>query len=154
MDLLNSLLNFGEALLQLAASLFGAVAPWAPLLGWIAFWLLAVDWTVLLPLLLRRGAIVGVALLFVMPILIWGVVAPPPDGVHYLFGLALGNFTGKLVYVTTLTVIAWMCGAVQLSGACASLLRFDPPVALAEAHDAHAGHDNHGHGHGHDAHGH
>ncbi|MFM7834304.1 MAG: hypothetical protein ACKPJD_21095, partial [Planctomycetaceae bacterium] len=66
----------------------------------------------------------------------------------YLLGLAVGNFTGKFIYVTMLTCMALMCGSAQLSGAFGSLAVF--PEAAAE--DDHHGHDDHGHGH--DSHGH
>jgi hypothetical protein len=154
MELIQALIVVLKSLLTLLATLGRELAPWTPLFAWVAFWTLAVDWTKLYPLLMRKGAIIGVLLLAFMAVLVWSVVAPPPDGVHHIFGLSVSNVTGKLMYVTAIVVIAFLCGSVQLSGACASLLRFEEP-ALAEAHDDHGhGHDDHGHGHGHDSHGH
>jgi len=152
MDLSQSLLNVFTSLVELLAVLARAAVPWIPLFAWIAFWAIAVDWTKLYPLLMRKAAIVGVLLIAFIAILVWSVVAPPADGVHHLFGLNVHNFTAKTVYVTALMVIAFLCGSVQLSGACASLTHFEEP-ALADAHDDHGhGHDDHGHGH--DSHGH
>jgi len=85
-----------------------------------------------------------------MMVLVWGLIAPPPDGVHHLMGLSPSNFVGKAIYVTMLLTIMALCGSVQLSGACGSLCRF----AEVES-DEHGGHDHdHGHGgHGNDGHG-
>ena len=125
------------------------VVPWTPLIAWIAFWLLAVNWEKLYPVL-AKGAIIGVLLIGVMMVLVWGLISPPPDGVHHLFGLKPTNFVGKTIYVTMLFTIMALCGSVQLSGACGDLF----PEADAEESDGH-GHDgNGGHGHGHDDHGH
>ncbi|MFO0918596.1 MAG: hypothetical protein U0872_09810 [Planctomycetaceae bacterium] len=74
--------------------------------------------------------------------LIWGVIAPPATGSHYLLGLTLSNFVGKTVYVTALFTIMLLCGSVQLSGACGDWATFPEPAAEDD------------HGHGHDSHGH
>lgn len=116
MELLESLLNVLEALVQLLAALAQTVAPWWPLIAWIAFWTFAVDWGRLRPCLLRGGW-VGVLLIGLLMVLVWGVVSPPPDGAHQLLGLRVSNFVGKTVYVTGLIVIMLLCGSVQLSGA-------------------------------------
>jgi hypothetical protein len=156
MDLLHSLLNVLESLVGLFAALGRTATPWLPLFAWIAFWTFAVDWVKLTPIL-ARGGIIGVLLIALMTVLVWAAIAPPPDGVHHLFGLAVSNVTGKLVYVVALIFIASMCSSVQLSGTVAPLLNFNPPALVAaeeaDAHDGH-GHDDHGHGdHGHGDHG-
>lgn len=148
MELLHSLLNVLYSVADLLVALGRAALPWTPLFAWVAFWTLAVDWTKLYPILMR-GGIVGVGLLFFVAVLVWSVIAPPPDNVHHLFGLAVGNVTGKFVYVTALTVIMFLCASVQLSGCCGSLLNLEQPVALVELHDDHghgAGPAGHGHG--------
>ena len=73
-------------------------------------------------------------------VLVWAVVAPPESGSHFLFGLHVSNFVGKTVYVTSLVTILFLCGAVQLSGACGSLAHF----AEDTVEEDHGGHDNHG----------
>ena len=94
---------------------------------------------------------IGVVLLFSMTVLVWSVVAPPPDGVHHILGLNVSNMTGKLAYTTALTFIAFLCGTAQLNGVCKSWVHFDEP-ALAEVPVDH-GHGDHGHGdHGHGGH--
>lgn len=143
MQLLDSLLNLVEALLQVFAALAAAIAPWWPLIAWVAFWLLAVNWVKLRRTLLDGGWI-GVALLALMMVLVWGIVSPPAEGAHHLLGLKVSNFVGKTMYVTGLLVIMLLCGSVQLSGAVDRYLQFSEPEP-----------DDHGQGHAHgDAHGH
>jgi hypothetical protein len=133
-------------------NLLAVVLPWTPLIAWIAFWLLAVNWEKLYPVL-ARGAIIGVLLIGLMMILVWGLIAPPDDGVHHLFGLNPSNFVGKTIYVTMLLTIMALCGSVQLSGACGSFCHF-PEDEPEHAHDGHDhGHDDHGHGHSNHDHG-
>jgi hypothetical protein len=149
MELLQSLQNLLLALVELLAMLATTIAPWWPLIAWVAFWTLAVNWVKLREVLLSRGFI-GVLLIALMWVLVWGIVSPPEGGHHYLLGLTVSNFVGKLMYVTALLVIALLCGSVQLSGAVDKYLHFVEPID--DSHDDH-GHD-HGHddGHGHDAH--
>lgn len=139
-------------------SLLGLMLPWTPLIMWVAFWLLAVNWVKLREIMIQGGWI-GVVLLGLMMIVVWGVVAPPAMGTHHLFGLNVSNFVGKAVYVTALLTIMFLCGSVQLSGACGNLAQF--PEDEPEDHHAHGhgddGHGGHGHdqheAHGHDSHG-
>ncbi|MCB1103038.1 MAG: hypothetical protein KDL10_11775, partial [Kiritimatiellae bacterium] len=109
------------------------VAPWAPLLAWIAFWLFAVSWRELYPVLMR-GWFVGVILIGLMATLVWATVAPPADGFHRLFGLAVTNGVGKIVYVTSLMIIAMLCGSVQLSGCCSTCCNFEEPEVEEISH--------------------
>lgn len=157
-QLLHSLRNLLVAGWDVVISVISLVAPWSPLIAWIGFWLLAVNWEKLYPVL-ARGAAVGVLLIGLMMILIWGLIAPPVDGVHHLFGLNTSNFVGKTVYVTALLTIAALCGSVQLSGACGPLAFF--PEETPEDHHGGGHHDDHHGGHGdshagheHDSHGH
>ena len=143
MELLQSLLNVFTSLLTFLVEVAQTLLPWTPLFAWIAFWLLAVNWLVLWPVLFQRGGLIGVALIFAMVVLIWSVVAPPPDGYHHILGLNVNNMTGKLAYTTALTLIAFLCGTAQLNGVCKSCIQFDEP-AMADA-PAHHG-DAHGHG--------
>lgn len=153
-DLLSSLLNVFWALLNVAVNLVRVILPWLPLLGWVSFWVFAVNWTRVFPIL-RRGGLLAVFLLMFVAVLVWGAVAPPVDGRHVMFGLSVSNYAGKFIYVTMLTCIALLCGSAQLSGAFGNLCVFpeEPEV------DDHS-HGDHGHGHssdeqgGHSDHGH
>lgn len=153
--LLTNLSTLLTSLVGVVWALFLLALPWIALFGWVAYWLLAVDWPKLRKTLLFEGGIVGVVLLGLVMVLVWGCVAPPPSGKHFLLGLSVGNFTGKLVYVTALFFIAAMCGSVQLSGAVNSLVDLrqpetPPPLGGGHGH----GHDDHGHNdHAHGDHG-
>ena len=122
-NLLNSLLELIIAVWNVLESLFHLILPWAPLVAWVAFWLLAVNWVKYRAVLLKGGW-TGLAFIGLIMIMIWGLIAPPVDGVHHVFGLSLSNFVGKTVYVTALFSIMFLCGSVQLSGACGSLICF------------------------------
>ncbi len=139
MELLQSLQELLTALLIVGKQLVFLVLPLTPLLAWVAFWTLSVNWVKLRSVLLSGGAI-GVFLLMVVAILTWGVIAPPESGRHAILGLSVSNFVGKTVYVTALAVIALLCGSVQLAGLCAPLCNFDEetPDAVDHAHVDHA----------------
>lgn len=115
-DLLNAFQQLFTSIAAIIGSLFWLVLPWTPLIAWIAFWLLAVNWVKLRAIMLRGGWIGFLLLAFVM-ILVWGAIAPPLGGSHNLLGLQLSNYVGKTVYVTFLFCIILLCGSVQLSGA-------------------------------------
>lgn len=122
-QLLDSLLNLLVAFWNVARDLVALVLPWTPLVAWVAFWLLAVNWVKYRAVLIKGGW-TGVFFIGLMTILIWGLIAPPEGGVHHVFGLSLSNFVGKTVYVTALFSIMFLCGSAQLSGACGSLVCF------------------------------
>lgn len=145
--LLDNFLQLVGALWGLLTSLVDLLAPWLPLAAWCGFWTFGVDWTRLRRILLQGGWI-GLLLIGLVMILVWGTVAPPAGGRHVILTLSLSNFVGKTVYTTTLFVLMFLCGSVQLSGCCGNLCSF--PEDEPEDH----GHGGHGHGgHGHDAHG-
>ncbi|HQX52569.1 MAG TPA: hypothetical protein PLY87_20270 [Planctomycetaceae bacterium] len=145
-DLFNSLINVFWSLLDVVVNLVRLILPWLPLLAWIGFWTFAVNWAKAFPIL-RRGGIIGVLLLMFVAVLVWGAVAPPVDGKHFMLGLKVSNYAGKFIYVTMLTCIAFLCGSAQLSGAFGSLGQFaDEP---AEDDHGHGGHDHDGHDTGH-----
>jgi len=143
-----SFIQLLTALGGLAIALGAVLVPLIPLAVWVAFWTLAVNWTKLRIVLLQGGWI-GLALIAVVAVLVWGTVAPPPSGAHHLLGLTLGNFVGKTVFVTTLICIMFLCGSVQLSGACGRLCRFDEPSAEPDSHGGGHG-DSHDHTSTHD----
>ena len=132
-DLLQSLVNVFWSLLDVVIALVKVVVPWLPLLAWIAFWSLAVNWVRTFDIL-RRGGFIGVLLMMFMAVIVWGAVAPPIEGTHSLFGLTVSNYAGKFIYVTMLTCIALLCGSVQMSGTFGSLIDFSSEDKLADAH--------------------
>ena len=140
-NLLNSLLELVIAVWNVVESLFYLVLPWTPLVAWVAFWLLAVNWVKYRAVLLKGGW-TGLVFIGLVMILIWGLIAPPVDGIHYVFGLSLSNFVGKTVYVTALFSIMFLCGSVQLSGACGSLICFkhEDEEPSDDGHSADHGH--------------
>jgi hypothetical protein len=152
MDILTALLDLIQSLGLLLLAVVQAVLPWSALIGWIAWWTLAVDWVRLRSYLLQGGWI-GVMLIALTAILVWGVVAPPDGGSHSLLGLHVSNFVGKTIYVTALLVIMLLCGSVQLSGCCSKLVNLEQPSSGGDGHgqDSH-GHDDHHDGHAHAAH--
>jgi hypothetical protein len=143
MELLNSLLNVLESLWDLLIVAGRTLWPYAALFAWIAFWLLAVNWEKLYQVF-WSGGWVGLTLLALSFVFIWGVVAPP-ETTHNILGLEVSNFVGKFVKVAALVTIAFLCGAVQLSGACACCVKFDEPEPEED-------HDSHGHDSQHDQH--
>ena len=158
MELIHNLQVLFVAGWNVLVSLLVLVVPWTPLFGWVAFWLLAVNWVKLREVIVKGGW-VGILLMGLMMIVVWSVVAPPSTGFHHLFGLNVSNFVGKTVYVTALLTIMFLCGSVQLSGACGNLAHFPEDVPDHghgdHGHDAHGSHDAHGHdSHAHDSPGH
>ena len=143
-----SVIQLLTALGALIIALGRVLLPFLPLVAWIAFWTLAVNWTKLRVVFLQGGWI-GLLLIGVVSVLVWGTVAPPPTGSHHLLGLTLGNFVGKTVFVTTLVCIMFLCGSVQLSGACGRLCNFEEPAAEPHHHGGGHGDDHadiHAHG--------
>ncbi len=114
-NLLESLVGVFWSLLDVVVALVLVVLPWMPFLAWVGFWTFAVNWKKAYPVL-QRGGFIGIFLLMFLAVMVWGAVAPPPEETHSLFGLTVSNYAGKLIYVTTLTCVALLCGSIQLSG--------------------------------------
>lgn len=145
--LLSSLQELLFALTDLVVAIGTLLLPAIPLAIWIAFWLFAVNWEKLRAVLLS-GGMFGLILIGLVAVLVWGVVAPPAEGVHNFLGLKLSNFVGKTVLVTGLACIMLLCGSVQLSGFCANWCQFEEDSAEGELHAAlHGGHGHGDHGH-------
>lgn len=150
--------NLFEALLQTAGSLWElftallvVIVPWTPLIAWVAFWALAVNW-VRLRETLAKGGWIGLVLIGAITVLIWGSVSPVAAPADF-FGLKISHFVEKTVYVSGLACLMFLAGALQLSGTLDGWSGVHEPILIAEA-DSHGhgghGHDDHG-GHGHDA---
>lgn len=142
-ELIQNLGQLVNALWGVIVALGALLLPWLGLVAWVLFWTLAVNWIKLRDVLVKGGWI-GVVLIGLVMVLVWGNVAPPADGYHSLLGLKLSNFVGKTVYVSALFVIMFLCGSVQLSGAVDRFLHFVEPEPD----------DVHGHAHAHASHGH
>ena len=102
----------------------------ALLLLWIAWWLAAVNWKKLWPVL-GKGAWAPLLLLCVLAALVWSRVAPGacPCG--------LPTFWSHLSATVGLVVVAFLCGWLQgLFHWAPAEINLNPPA--------------HGHGHGHD----
>lgn len=133
--LLESLIQLFWAVWSVFASVGSLILPIVPLLLWVGFWTFAVDWVKLRAFFLKGGWI-GLMLLSLVAVLVWGVVAPPADGAHYILGKQLSNFVGKTVYVTGLVCIMLLSGSVQLAGVFGKQGGPKPPESL-EGDSAH-----------------
>jgi hypothetical protein len=131
--LLEALSQFLSGTGSLLTALAAVVLPWAPLACWIVFWLFGVNWGKFRETL-AAGGWIGVLLIALVAILIWGGIAPPADGFHVVLGLEITNFVGKTVYVSALVCIMFLAGSLQLSGCCANCCRFEEPVQVADSH--------------------
>lgn len=127
-----SLQDLFLALGNLIVSLLQTVAPWTPLLAWIAFWLFAVNW-VKLRSVMTAGGWIGVVLIGLVWVATWGTISPAEE--HHLLGLTVSNYVGKTVFVTVLLCIMFLCGSLQLAG-------FLPACC---SHDAESTDDAHAH---------
>jgi hypothetical protein len=127
--LIESLIQLFWAVWSVLGSVGMLLLPVVPLLMWVGFWTFAVDWTKLRSFFLKGGWI-GLMLLSLVAVLVWGVVAPPADGAHYILGKQLSNFVGKTVYVTGLVCIMLLSGSVQLAGVFGKAGGPTPPESL------------------------
>ena len=107
------LLGLKQILTVLATEVFSA--PVLPILLWSLFWLFAVDWTRLRQIILKGGWL-GVVLVGVVMVIIWQQVVPEAEVV---LGLKVNGYIEKMVYVTALFTVMFVCGAIQLTGCCA-----------------------------------
>ena len=133
LELFYSLVNVLWSLVGVVVALIRVLIPWLPLLAWIAYWCLAVNWVKAYDIL-RRGGFIGVLLMMFVAVIVWGAVSPPVEGSHTVFGLTVSNYTGKFIYVTMLTCIALLCGSVQMSGTFGSLISFSDEKTAVDEH--------------------
>jgi hypothetical protein len=140
-DLLEAISRVGLSFWELLLAVLAVLAPWTPLAAWIVFWLFAVNW-IKLRETLAKGGWVGLVLLGAVMVLVWGSISPGSDAFDF-FGLRVGNFVEKTVYVSGLFVMMFLAGALQLSGFCAACCQFEEPVLIAESHGHETGHSHH-----------
>ena len=123
------LLGLKQILTVVASEVFSA--PVLPVLVWSLFWLFAVDWTRLRQIILKGGWLGG-GLGGVVMVIIWQQVVPESEVV---LGLKVNGYIEKMVYVTALFTVMFVCGAIQLTGCCARCC----PAPVTEPD---AGHDH------------
>ncbi|MEX2286939.1 MAG: hypothetical protein WD648_07615 [Planctomycetaceae bacterium] len=135
--LLRTLGQLIAVLWDLLTIVAGLALPYLPLVAWVVFWLFAVDWVRLWQILRwRSGGWVGLVLIGLLAVLVWGTVSPPEAGTHSFLGLSVSNYVGKTAYVTMLFCIMLLCGSIQLSGLLGDCCR----VAEEPESDVHAPH--------------
>jgi hypothetical protein len=116
---------------QLLVELFALGAHFLLLIIWIVWWLGAVNWQKLWPVL-GRGAWAPLVLLMVIVALVWSRLQPlPRDYAAFNFWLQLG-------YVLVLVLVAFFCGWLQ------GVFQWAPPLINLEP-PAHGHDDAHGH---------
>jgi hypothetical protein len=134
---LGQLWNLIQQLWSFLRALWAILVPLLPILLWAAFWLFAVDWRKLWPVL-RAGAWAPCVLLGLMAALVWSRLAP---GKCDCLGLTpIPNFWWQLGSVGLLAGIALFAGWLQ------GQLSYVPPEIAVEPPADH-GHGHHGHGH-------
>lgn len=140
-QLLQALRDLSGPLWDVLTALTQLALPWIPLVAWVAYWLFAVNWTKLREQN-AKGGWIGITLLGIVAILVWGAIDPPVPGGYDLFGLRISHYVEKTVYVSGLICMAYLAGALQLSGFKPSCCGLDACEVAEEDH----GHDDHGHG--------
>jgi len=160
-ELGQTLLQLVDALWTLISALGAAIMHWSLLLAWLAWWLWAVNWSKLWPLL-ARGAWAPVVLLMIVSALVWSQIAP--SDCNCLAFVSVPNFWWQLGGVGLLGAVTLMCGWLQgVFGWQPAEISLHPPVTTVHAHhhdDPGSGPEHrpieelprdhhHGHGHGH-----
>ena len=116
---------------QLLQHLNEAMPLWPLVVVWVAWWLGAVNWRKVWPIL-ARGAWAPVVLVILLVTLVWSQLAPAPGD---LFGARLDNFWWQLGDVTLLTLSALLCGWLQgLLGWAPPEINLEPPPGAAVTH--------------------
>lgn len=133
----NALVQLFDSLFKLLAGPLQWLSTWLLLLVWIAWWLWAVDWRKVWPVL-AQGAWVPVLLLLLMAALIWSRLVP--DRFEFLGIVSIPNFWWQFGAVALLAGIVLLCGWVQeIRNWAPPEINLEPPAA----HEAHG--EEHGH---------
>jgi hypothetical protein len=124
------LMQLFSILSQLLAPLIQSAVSWLLLLVWLAWWLWAVNWKKVWPVLAQGGWLV-VVLLMIIAALAWSEIAPDSG---YLFGglVVSSAFWGHLIVVAILVLLALACGWLQgVLGWEPAEVDLEPPAAAA-----------------------
>jgi hypothetical protein len=135
-----------DKLVQIVVLFFGILEDlgrfglyWLLLIVWVAWWLWAVNWQRVWPVLARGAWLPGV-LLLVIAALAWSRIAP--SDCSCLGFVTVSNFWWQLGAVGLLAAVTLFCGWLQdYFGWTPPEIELDPAVE-----------EGHGHGHGHDHH--
>jgi hypothetical protein len=98
--------NLGTLLVLLLA----LALRWSLVIAWLAWWLFAVDWKKVWPVL-ARGAWAPVLLLLLIVALVWAQLEPAEG--TFLGVVSVPNFWWQLGGVSVLTAVALLCGWLQ-----------------------------------------
>ena len=122
-------------LFNLLSALAGFLLQWSLLIAWLAWWLWAVNWKRVWPVL-AQGAWVPVVLISVVSALVWSKIAP---GECSCLGFTtVPNFWWQLGGVSLLVAVTLLCGWLQ------EVFGWTPPeVSLEPPEPAGHGHEHH-----------
>jgi hypothetical protein len=134
-SLWQTLVQLFGALGQLVVQLVALGGHWLLLIVWAAWWLRAVNWQKLWPVL-GRGAWAPLVLLVLIVALAWSRLQPVPC--DCLGFVSVPNFWWQLGYVSMLVATALFCGWLQ------GVLHWTP-VEISLDPPAHGHDDSHGH---------
>jgi hypothetical protein len=136
--MVESLVRLLAALRDVGVQLWAVLLPLLPVLLWIVYWLFAVDWRKVWPVL-ARGAWAPVVLLLLVVAAAWSRIAP--SNCDCLGFVTITNFWWQLGSVSTLAAVALFSGWLQ------GYMGWAPPEYAVEPPPG--GHDHGDHGHGH-----
>ena len=122
---------------SLSVELLALALTWSLLIAWVAWWLLAVNWTKAWPVL-ARGAWAPLVLLMLVSALVWSRISPTDCGC--LGFVTIPNFWWQLGAVGLLAAVTFFCGWLQ------GLFHWAPAEISLEPP---APDPSHGHAHGH-----
>jgi hypothetical protein len=131
-DLAHSFVQLLIALGHVAGDLLALAAGWLLLIVWLVWWLWAVNWRRIWPVL-AQGAWMPVVLLLVVAAIVWSQISP---STITLFGaVPLGNFWWQLGAVALLAGLALFCGWLQgVFGGVPPDINLEPPPPVTPEH--------------------
>ena len=154
-ELCNTLLQLVYVLGKLAGEVLGLALAGSLLIAYVAWWLWAVNWKRMWPVL-AQGAWAPLVLLMLTSALVWSRISP--SDCTCLPFVTVPNFWWQLGEVGLLVAVALFCGWLQgVFGWTPAEISLEPPVDHGEAHghgevhhdvgESHAAEDTHGHEH-------
>jgi hypothetical protein len=132
-ELWDAIVQIGTGLSRLVLVLGQFALAWSLLIAWLAWWLLAVNWRRLWPVL-AQGAWAPVLLLLVISAAVWSQI-DPTDG-YFLGFTSVPNFWWQLGDVLVLAALTLCCGWLQDQlGWTPAEVSLEPPAEPAHGHD-------------------